>query len=491
MMKIIKIKILFLLILSGLCHFPQLSAQQKNEKKGHRLVFHIKEAKDEIVYLTIHHQDKLYLRDSARVSKPGIYIFEGDSKYEGGLYTLLSQDRYPYLNLILDQNFHFEYFLDTTGNTLNFSVKNSPENSEMLAFQQKTQIAQKEFREVINKKKQFENENIKDSLAFYTEKQTSINDDVLHFINQLIAKNPDFLFSKMQKAFQPIEIPDPPVKADGTIDSTFQYTYYLTHYWDNVDLTDSRFIYLPVLEELYQGYFKKALFHQPTDTICKYIDHFLSKTESDTLMFKYMVNRLAHDFESSKVPGHDGVFIHIVRNYHLKGKCPWLNEETLTKFRKREKVLGPLLIGQPAPELIIPDTSGKIWISSHQLKDKYVVLWFFDPTCQTCKRESAKMKVIYDSLSAAGTRNFEIYAIGNDSDTERWKRYVRDNGYQWINVGGHTGNIDYLNVYNIYETGNPTMFILNEKREIILNRSIDANDIPLFLMQYEAMMKKR
>lgn len=483
--------ILLLWICSGMFYCAEICAQQKGEEEGHKLIFHIKDAQDQTLYLTIHHRDKLYLRDSTKMSKPGVYIFEGDGKYEDGLYSLVSEKRTTYLNFIIDNNYHFEYFLDTTDNVLHFSVNGSPENSEMLSFQQKTHVAQQAMQEANERRIAFKNVGNQDSANFYLNKQKAINDEVEEFIKQLIDRNPDYLFSKLQKAFQPIDVPDLANAPDEAANTAFQATYYLTHYWDNVDLADSRFIYLPVLEEKYQEYFNQILFFAESDTINKYVDLFLSKTEPDSVMFRYMLNRLTFEFESSKLLGHDAVFIHIAKNYHLKGKCTWLDEETIVKYQKRVVRLEPLLIGQPGPELIIPDTSGINAISSHTPKEKYVVLWFFDPTCQTCKRESAKLKLLYDSLTLTGTRNFEVYAIGNDDDLERWKNYVRDNQFKWLNVGGHTGNINYLEAYNIYETGNPTMFILDEKRNIILNKRIDANTIPFFLEQHEVMVRRR
>ena len=81
-----------------------------------------------------------------------------------------------------------------------------------------------------------------------------------------------------------------------------------------------------------------------------------------------------------------------------------------------------------------------------------------------------------------------MYAVANDADIDRWKKYVKENNYPWINVGGNKGNVDYLELFNIYETGNPAMFIINEKHEIILNRRIEMNTVPEFLRQYEKRM---
>ncbi len=216
----------------------------------------------------------------------------------------------------------------------------------------------------------------------------------------------------------------------------------------------------------------------------------IQKTESDSLMYRYFIEWLSYQFESSKIIGHDAVFVHIAKENQLKGKCKWLDEEAVGKYERRINSMEPLLIGKKSVELIMPDTTltqdFTKWHSSYNLSKPYVVLWFYDPTCHTCQAESEKLKTVYDSLETIGKRNFDVYAIGSDTDLERWKKYVRDKKYPWINVGGNTANIDYIEVYNII--GNPTMYIIdNSTKEIILNRRIEMVGIPSFLEQYEKL----
>lgn len=484
-------KSILLLLFAFIC-LQSISAQNKkssSSKSGHEIIFHIKDSKDSLVFLAIHHKENLYLKDTARRVSPGKFVSKSDQRLDEGLYTLASQDKKSYLNFIIDNNQHFEYFLDTIGNVKNFSVKNSNENNEMLLFQQKTVEASLAARTYQEKMKVFDGKGMIDSSDFYKEKMKALNEEMTSFINDLIDRNPEYLFSKMQKAFQHIEVPDPPVQEDGSIDPLFQIVYYRTHYWDNVDLGDPRFVYLPVLENKYIEYFQKILQYQVVDTITHYIDLFLSKAEADTFMFKYFVDRLTYDYQVSKIIGQDAVFVYLVKNYHLKGKTPWVDEDLMRKYEKRIAEVEPLLIGKQSTELSMPDTSGNVWHSTYEHRDKYMVIWFFDPTCGECKRESAKLKILYDSLDRAGTRNFEVFAVGNDSDVERWKRYVKDNEFPWINVGGHTANIDYIKVFNV--VANPTLFILNKKREIILNKKIEIANIPIFLEEYEKMQEKK
>ena len=462
------------------------------DKDGHELVFNIKDSKDALVYLVIHYNDKLILKDSATPVAKEKFVFKGTDRYDDGMYSLVSGSKRLYLNFILDNNQHFTYNLDTTANVNNFSVEGSPENAEMLRFQKKTAQASVNASEWAKKRKEFEDAGNTDSAEVYKEKLNNINKEMMEFIDDLIAKNPDFLFSKMQKSYKNIDVPEYK-KEDGEPDYMKQAAYYRLHYWDNVDLADHRFIYIPSFDPKMKDYFLKVLYHQETDTINKYIDIFLKKTEADTFMYHYCCDWLSYQFETSKVIGHDAVFYHIA----MAGKCYWLDEDILSKYQKRTTRLAPILIGKVAPELIIPDTTlsedMRTWHSSYRMSKPYTILWFYDPDCPTCKKESKNLRTVYDSLEAIGKRNFDVYAIANDADIDRWKKYVKENNYPWLNVGGNKGNLDYLEYFNIYEMGNPAMFTLNNRHEIILNKRIDMHSIPQFLEEYEKIeeMKKK
>ena len=253
-------------------------------KKGHELLFNIKHSNDKIIYLVIHYNEKLILKDSVAPIAPGKFLFKGDKSYDDGMYSLVSEKKKLYMNFIIDRNQFFEYNLDTTGNVDNFSVKNSPENEEMLKFQRKTSSAQQSASEWAKKVRTFEEAGNKDSSEYYKNKLNNLNEEMMTFINDLIDRHPDFLFSKMQKSYKNIDVPEYKDE-DGNPDYLRQGAYYRTHYWDNFDLADHRFIYIPSFEPKMKEYFTKILYHQEADTINKYVDMFLTKTTADTLMY--------------------------------------------------------------------------------------------------------------------------------------------------------------------------------------------------------------
>lgn len=486
---------LFLFILSLFiimpCTFAQKGKTNKKKDKedySYDFTFNIPGAKDTIVFLTINFDGKLMLRDSAKPVTPGVFRFKNTKKLEEGFYSLVAQKRVQYLSFMIDDKPFFTITTDTLGNPDKTTVINSPQNELLVDFQRHTAAAQKEMTKLSTAKKACDTKNLTDSSAIYKKQMEDVNKEMLDYIDQLIAQHPDYLFVKMQKAYKEIDMPEI-LDQNGDIDVEAGSAYYRTHFWDNVDLADGRMIFMPVLQSKVKEYFERVLQYQDVDTINKYVDLTIDKC-TDTITYQYMVNYLSRYYESSKNIGHDGVFIHIAKNNQLKGKCYWMDEDLIGKYRKRVERLEPLLIGQHAPELFIPDTNEQ-WHSSHKLSKPYVILWFFDPDCHECRRETKKLRALYDSLETAGTRNFDVFAIANDCTPERWKQYVKEEGHPWLVVGGNKGNIDYLEAYNTYETGNPTMFILNPKRDIICNKRIPINMLPTFLEQYERIEQNK
>src|SRR5690606_985009 len=77
-----------------------------------------------------------------------------------------------------------------------------------------------------------------------------INEKVVAYQDNLIEKYPTTMTARFLKANKQVQVPEPPKKADGSIDSTFQLRWYRQHFFDNFDLADEALIQLP--RPLYQ-----------------------------------------------------------------------------------------------------------------------------------------------------------------------------------------------------------------------------------------------
>jgi peroxiredoxin len=223
------------------------------------------------------------------------------------------------------------------------------------------------------------------------------------------------------------------------------------------------------------------------------MDMMLAKTYPDSLMYRYLFGFLSTEFESSKMIDHDAIFVHLAKNNPLAGKCTWMDEDLIKQYKMRVEDLEPMLIGNKSVEMVLPDTSQtdntKKWYSSYNMPKKYRILWFYDHSCPTCQKEAKEMKAVYDSLENIGKLNFDVYAVNRTDDIAKWKKYIEDNEYTWINVGGAKGNIEWKEAYHI--TSNPQFYIINQDKIIILNRDIPKNMIPTFLEGYERAEAER
>ena len=56
---------------------------------GHELIFNIKDSRDTLVYLVIHYNDKLILKDSVKPVSKGKFVFKGTDRYDDGMHSLV------------------------------------------------------------------------------------------------------------------------------------------------------------------------------------------------------------------------------------------------------------------------------------------------------------------------------------------------------------------------------------------------------------------
>ena len=474
-----KLSVLLTLLL-GLNVF--LFAQKNKPKTGREIKFTITHAVDSVVYLASHYKDKIIVMDSARVVTPGVFIFSAADTLKDGLYMLVSQAHKPYVSFIIDRNQHFSIKGDTSGTLSKIEIQNSPENLRLLEFSKKSSEANTTLKAYREKYAEFEKAERKDSMEFYKEKSKNLTETMNRYVDGIIENEGHTLFGKMQRAYKEIDIPQNTENAED--DNSFIIYYYRTHFWDNIDLKEDRLIYTPVLYPKLTDYFDRVLQYADADTITHYINLLLNKVDPNSELFRYFLDYLTYHYETSKILGHDAVFVNIAKTYQLQGKCTWLDSVIVEKYANKIRKMEPTLIGEKAPLLLMPDTAMsphiKDWHSNYDFERDFEIMWFFDPDCGTCKKETKKLIELYNERAKG--LGINVYAVCIDNDIDRWKRYIIEHKFPFLCVGGNTANIDFKEVYNII--GTPAMFILDKNRKIILNKRVDIEQIPEFLEQH-------
>ena len=107
-------------------------------------------------------------------------------------------------------------------------------------------------------------------------------------------------------------------------------------------------------------------------------------------MFKFLLVYFTQKYINPEFMGQDAVFIHIFEKYINTGQADFFTEKYRKFVDDRAYSIMANLIGQPAANLEMTDTAGKIR-SLYEVPANFVVVCFWDPTCSHCKETIPKL----------------------------------------------------------------------------------------------------
>lgn len=448
-----------------------------------KLDFKIEGLKDTTIFLAKYLGPKLYYADTTD-SKKGAFSFDG-KKHGRGLYAVVIPGT-RYFEFIIDKedvDMHVSNMSDLIG-----SMKvNKSENNKvfydyimfMTEYKNKSGGLNTKYQEAKDEK---EKEKIRAEMM-------TISDEIRDGQMKMYEANKDKFIGLMILLSVDKKLPEPPKDENGVItDSNYVYNYYIQHYWDGVDFKDEALVRTPVYHNKLDKYFSKNGLLQIPDTITKYAKWMVDQMDyedQENKVFQYTVHHITQKYESSKIMGMDRIFVFMADNYYCgeNNKAYWMTEENTKKLCERADKIRNTMIGEPAPMLILPDTTEENWINSYKIDAEYTILYFWDPNCGHCKKTTPKLQRLYEEKFKS--RGIEVFAVGKATgdDFEAWKKYIRDNNLTFTNVGltktiynqamedprplmqkTTIQSLNYSDTYDIYST--PRIFILDKNKII-------------------------
>lgn len=440
----------------------------------YQIRFKIKGIHDTTVMIGNYYGNGTFVKDTLKVDDQGRCTYNQTSLPKG-IYLFIISDK-NYFEFIADKDLKFSMETDADNVIGKMKITGSPENSlfyEYLDYNRKKYSEIKKLQDIQEKVK-----GNKDSVNLINVKTDSINNEIIKYKLSLIDKYPDSFVAFFIKAMKEPEIPEIPVLANGRKDSTFAYRYYRAHFWDGTDFTDDRLLRTPVFHPKLVKYFDK-LIPQIPDSISHEADRLIELARPNPEMFKYMVWFCTWHYENSEIMGMDKVFVHMIDTYYVTNQTPWVNATVKENIIKKANRIKPLLLGSPAPNMIMVDTSNNL-VSMHDIKAAFTILLFWDPDCGHCETEIPKIRKMMDEDGQK--YNIKVFAVCSDSSLVKWKGAIRKKQMNFINVDGPrslTGN--YHDQYDIQTT--PVIYILDEKKTIIA-KQIKPEQIIQFISDY-------
>jgi len=454
---------------------------QEAKAEGYELQVRIKNLANKELILGHHFADKLYPDDTLKLDNAGYGVLKGNDKYPEGIYFFMTPS-HAIFDFFMTSNQRFYAETDTLNLFEKLKFENSPENTAAIEYRRFMLQKQKEAEELHEKKKKLTDEAEIKKIDTQLQK---IADEYKIKTNQLISKQKDNFVGHFIKAMQDIVIPEPPKDAYGKVlDSLFQYRYFRTHFFDNIDLKDARFLRTPVYEEKIKMYIEKVIPQIP-DTINYECDKLLTIAESDKDIFRYMLVTLFNYYASSSIMGFDAVYAHLAEKWYIP-KAIFGDTAFIAKTKENIVRLKPLLLGKTAPDLRMlwlpeehflhakTDTVAKnnphsgSFINLHQINAKYTILAFWESDCSHCKKSLPELYEIYQRLKQKGVEVMAVHMLGGVEGKKKWIDFINEHEmYDWYNVW-NPYDFAYKKVYDIRST--PVLFVLDKDKKFIAKK---------------------
>lgn len=447
------------------------ASDRPDPQNGYDIRLTLKPYKNSKVYLGYYYGKIKAVADSITLDENSAGRFTGKEKLTGGVYFIVSPSKSILFELLIDSQQHFSLSADTLNLPSSVTFTGSPDN---IFFQQYTLFTNKKGSEIVASQKELATVHNKQDSIRIREKIKKLNEDIQQYRQQIMRQHPGSLLTALFYAMKEPTVPPAPGSATGKVDSLFPYHYFKAHYWDSISFTDERLTRTPVFEPRLDKYFKDLVYPQ-SDSIVREADMMLLQARVSKTMFQYLLVYFVQKYVNPEYMGQDAVFVHLFEKYINTGQAEFFTEKYRQYLNNRAYSLMANLIGQPAANLEMVDTSGKSR-PLYAVQAPYIVICFWDATCGHCKETVPKLDSIFQAKWKQ--EGVKLYGVMVDGGQEAWLQFIKDHNLKdWIHVyetKAHqdsteaAGQAGYRQLYDVYQT--PILYLLDKDKRIVAKK---------------------
>src|SRR5215204_285333 len=439
-------------------------------QQGYNIKIALKPYKSAKIYLGYYYGKMKAIADSTILNENSIGSFTGKESLHGGIYFLVSPKKEILFEVLIDKDQDFSITADTTNLPGSVIFSGTTDNTQ---FQSYSAFANQTGQAITRLNEELKSTNAKDSAAINSKIRT-LSRSLTAYRDSVGKIYSASLLSMLFNAIKEPEIPPASSHPGGKYDSNYAYQYYKSNYWKGVSLGDERLIRTPFFEPKLEKYYRE-LVHPNADSIKKEIDAMLLQARGSQEMFKYLLVHFVQKYINPEYMGLDAVFVHLFEKYINTGQAEFFTAQYKDFMTKRAYSLMANLIGQPAANLEMVDTSGKS-IPLYNIRSDYTVVVFWDPGCSHCKEVVPKVDSIYKAKWK--NQGVVVYAVKTEGTREDWVKFINEHKLTgWLHVyqlpekqaaESAAGRPGYRQLYDVYQT--PILYLLDKDKRIIAKK---------------------
>jgi len=443
-------------------------------QNGYTIHLHLKPYTSGKVYLGYYLGKIKALADSAQLNGNSDGIFSGSTPLPGGVYFIVSPSRAILFELLIDSEQHFSVAADTTNLPASVVFTGSRDNSVFQAYTRYTADKGREINTAQTALAAARKTGDSAGIKAARDKMKQLNDAIQQYRQELGVKYPNSLLTTLFHVLKEPDIPPASRQPGGKYDSGFAFRYFKAHYWDGISFSDERLTRTPVFEPRLDKYFKD-LVAPDADSIEKEADRMLLEGRVSKPMFQYLMVYFVQKYVNPEYMGQDAVFVHLFDKYINAGETEFFTEKYRKFLNDRAYSLMANLIGQPAPNMEMVDTTGALR-PLYGVNANFIVICFWDPTCSHCKEVVPRLDSIYKAKWQQ--EGVKIYGVMVDGGKEAWLQFIKDHNLSdWTHVyetkehqeaTEKAGQPGFRQLYDVYQT--PTLYLLDKDKRIIAKK---------------------
>ena len=263
------------------------------------------------------------------------------------------------------------------------------------------------------------------------------------------------------------------------LDSEGQRLYLRDHYWDRFDFRDTTLLSRLDTAEMmgaYAHYLARVI--GPADTAA--MRNLMKRASASKEMLTYfsmLGERLLYDPNSPLRS--DELYLVVLET---QANSPLYNEYEQARPRHQLELVGENLPGHPANDFryTLADGSSS---TLYALKAPYTLLFISNPGCPMCAsvREAVISSPMLNSMIERGA--LKVLMLYPDSDLEEWHKHREEIPSQWIYAYDKGCHLQNERLYDLKAI--PTLYLLNNKKEVLLKDVVEVAHIEYVIDQMQ------